>query len=77
MIYTKLRNCFYEYLFYKKNTKIRVIIYVVLVFTLIEAFYLKISSDIQKDIGEKAILIATDFAKDINIDKNEFNRLIS
>ncbi|MCJ8173803.1 sensor domain-containing diguanylate cyclase [Clostridium botulinum] len=77
MIYTKLRNCFYEYLFYKKNTKIRVIIYVVLVFILIEAFYLKISSDIQKDIGEKAILIATDFAKDINIDKNEFNRLIS
>ncbi|APH16362.1 diguanylate cyclase domain protein [Clostridium sporogenes] len=77
MIYTKLRNCFHEYLFCKKNTKIRVITYVVLVVILIEAFYLRISSDIQKDIGEKAILIATDFAKDINIDKNEFNRLIS
>ncbi|MCR1972591.1 GGDEF domain-containing protein [Clostridium sporogenes] len=77
MIYTKLRDCFHEYLFCKKNIKIRVITYVVLVVILIESFYLRISSDIQKDIGEKAILIAIDFAKDINIDKNEFNRLIS
>ncbi|GAA0781976.1 sensor domain-containing diguanylate cyclase [Hathewaya limosa] len=77
MFHSKLRNCCKESLLCKKSTKLRVVIYLILVVISIEISYFKISSAIQRDIGEKAILVVEDLTKCITIDEKEINRLLS